>query len=103
MNNLLSGLPQEPDDVLRWCKDVINETLNIKDYKFPVYKIIELFKLVERFPCLETIELLQSVSHKITVDAIHELFQYDIVGLLHKLILCPEKIVPRAFMVKEVG
>ena len=33
-----------------------------------------------------------------TVVAVYELFQYDIVGLMHKLIIGPEKIIPTKLM-----
>ena len=32
--------------------------------------------------------------------AIHELFQYDVVGLMHQLIINPEKIVPTVLLAR---
>jgi hypothetical protein len=43
---------------------------------------------------------MHSVSHRISTVAIHELFQYDIVGLMHQLIINPEKIVPTVLLAR---
>lgn len=58
--------------------------------------------MVSKFPCLETVELLYSVSLRLSIVAIHELFQFDITGLLHNLIIKPEKIVP-ALLIQRYG
>lgn len=43
---------------------------------------------------------MHSVCHRISTLAIHELFQYDVVGLMHQLIINPEKIVPTVLLAR---
>ena len=56
-------------------------------------EILELFKLVQKYPCTQTISILLAASKNMSISGVHLLFQYDIVGFLQKIILSPEKIL----------
>jgi hypothetical protein len=47
-------------------------------------KAVEVFKLVEKFPSKETLELLEVVTLRAGRETINELFQYDVMRLLHR-------------------
>lgn len=47
--------------------------------------------MVEKFPCTITLKLFYIIIHKVTLHAIHELFQYDIMSFLLGIINFPEK------------
>lgn len=54
----------------------------------PMDKAVEIFKLVEKFPTKESLELLEVVTLRAERETINELFQYDVMRLLHRFACC---------------
>lgn len=51
-------------------------------------KAVEVFKLVERFSTKESLELLEVLTLRVEKETINELFQYDVMRLLHRFACC---------------
>lgn len=73
----------------------MGEFSNAKDFKFPDMLVKELFVIVQTYTCSYTVDLLHAMCQNISINGVHLLFQYDIMGLLQKIMLCPEKILCR--------
>lgn len=63
-------------------------------YVLSMDKAVDVFKLVEKFSSRESLELLEVVTLKADRNTLNELFQYDVMRLLHKFACCEEQ--PRA-------
>ena len=50
-----------------------------------------MFKLAQQYPCSLTIDLLLIMLQNINEGGINELFQFDVGGFLHRIIMEPER------------
>jgi hypothetical protein len=55
-------------------------------YRLTADRVVGLFRLVEKFPNIVTLQLLEVVVIRADVASVNEMFQYDVVKLLHGVI-----------------
>lgn len=59
-----------------------------------MHKVVDIFKLAEKFPRKHTLELLEVILAKASKTAVDMMFQYDVMRLLHGFINFSGKNAP---------
>ncbi len=74
----------DSESAREWARELGKEYGKTEKYVLCMDKAVEVFKLVEKFPSKETLQLLEVVTLRADRETINELFQYDVMRLLHR-------------------
>lgn len=79
-------MPFDNDYTIDWAADLLRLYKETTNFRMNTVQTVELFRLVEKFPNKITFKLLEIVIFKADLMSIDQIFQYDIMKLLHSSI-----------------
>lgn len=88
---MLKQTPFDRDFSELWASDLLALYGQAINFRLSPVQTVELFRLVEKFPNKATFQLLEVVIFKADLASIDQIFQYDVMKLLHSSITSSQK------------